>query len=80
MKRTICDKCGTFLAGYPFHVCTPINQPIQFYRATCDPQPYKCPVCEGRGNMPVGFYDRATTMTNTGPEMCRACAGMGIVR
>lgn len=37
-------------------------------------QPYKCPVCKGKGGMPSGFYGTAP-----GAETCRTCSGAGIV-
>ena len=47
-------------------------------------RPYRCPVCDGRGTVPAGFYDgdngcgTATTSSIT-PETCRTCHGTGIV-
>lgn len=44
-------------------------------------KPYKCPVCEGRGIVPGGFYasigpySTSTSVT----EPCRACEGTGII-
>jgi DnaJ-class molecular chaperone len=38
----------------------------------------KCPVCEGRGHVPQGFYlDLCSTTGTCGPVMCRACQGKG---
>ena len=43
-------------------------------------KPFVCPVCNGRGTMPDGFYDRlASSTTDASPEMCRSCNGTGIV-
>jgi len=43
--------------------------------------PHKCPVCNGRGCVPSGFYTynnyHSTTALLT--EMCRTCNGKGIV-
>ena len=44
----------------------------------------KCPVCYGSGLVPPGFYDpqpRAGGWYITVPlrEMCRACAGRGVI-
>lgn len=45
-------------------------------------KPYVCPVCNGTGNVPSGFYSRTgkmwstTTMT---PEPCRSCDGRGVI-
>lgn len=45
--------------------------------------PYKCPVCDGRGNVPRGFYDcnpiLHNTSTDCSPEVCKSCGGSGIV-
>lgn len=46
-------------------------------------QPHRCPVCDGRGLVPVGFYLMVGGMgggtTSTGPETCRSCTGNGII-
>lgn len=45
-------------------------------------QPYKCPVCDGRGFVPNGFYNTTTqeyVSVNTIPETCRSCGGTGII-
>ena len=42
-------------------------------------KPYLCPVCEGRGSVPPGFYSPGTTYDVTQRETCRTCSGMGIV-
>jgi len=48
--------------------------------------PYKCPVCEGRGVVPFGFYDYSNKFktindieTEIPIEMCRTCIGKGII-
>lgn len=36
-------------------------------------KPYKCPICDGRGEVPAGFYsDRDETK-------CRSCCGNGVI-
>jgi len=40
--------------------------------------PYCCPVCNGSGNVPNGFYDAGLTII-TSPETCRSCNGTGII-
>jgi DnaJ-class molecular chaperone len=44
----------------------------------------KCPVCEGRGIVPHGFYSypagQQFSSTDTTPEKCRTCDGGGVVR
>lgn len=43
--------------------------------------PFKCPVCEGRGVVPAGFYipNETFALTSTSPETCQSCNGQGIV-
>jgi hypothetical protein len=45
--------------------------------------PYKCPVCEGRGTVPSGFYNQGTwgtwVVSAWGVEMCRSCQGTGVL-
>jgi hypothetical protein len=42
-------------------------------------QPYKCPVCDGTGKVPAGFYSNGYGSTNACPEQCQTCKGIGIV-
>lgn len=35
-----------------------------------------CPVCEGRGTLPSGFYE-PPARANAGPVTCRTCGGRG---
>jgi hypothetical protein len=41
----------------------------------------RCPVCDGRGTLPYGFYhDQPRDTTGAGPTtQCRSCMGRGIV-
>ena len=44
-------------------------------------KPYRCPICNGTGIVPGGFYfsvNGYSTSTNT-TEMCRQCQGSGLV-
>lgn len=44
--------------------------------------PFKCPVCQGTGNVPGGFYNSIDGMpyySISTMEKCRACGGGGIV-
>lgn len=44
--------------------------------------PYRCPVCDGTGSVPDGFYlqlNGCWSGTNTISETCRSCYGTGIV-
>ena len=42
---------------------------------------HKCPVCEGKGQVPAGFYylNTSPSVINTSPETCRSCGGKGII-
>ena len=44
----------------------------------------KCPVCEGRGLVPNGFYGavgvESYTTNSLAPEMCRSCQGRGWIQ
>jgi hypothetical protein len=44
-------------------------------------RPFKCPVCEGRGIVPGGFYNSLgnTWFADTISETCRSCNGKGII-
>lgn len=39
----------------------------------------KCPVCEGKGVVPQGFYNTYpySVSNGTGPEICKRCGGIG---
>jgi len=45
--------------------------------------PHKCPVCNGQGLVPNGYYSvigvASYSTTNATPEQCRSCNGTGIV-
>jgi len=43
--------------------------------------PYTCPVCQGRGLVPIGFYNpgNETLSSSTMPERCRSCNGTGVL-
>lgn len=57
------------------------------YYWTSTNQAQKCPVCEGRGQVPPNFYriveppDWTYTLSSTllSPETCRTCGGRGII-
>ena len=44
-------------------------------------QPFKCPICEGKGIVPGGFYTATgeTWTSDRTTEICRACSGTGLV-
>ena len=44
--------------------------------------PHRCPVCNGNGLVPNGFYMQTSGHLSTSsitPETCRSCGGTGIV-
>ena len=43
------------------------------------PKPWRCPICYGRGTVPVDFYANIGYATSTNPVKCRSCGGQGIV-
>lgn len=48
-----------------------------------EPNAIRCPVCEGKGLVPYGFYtvigQPYFSSTNTAPETCKSCGGRGII-
>lgn len=45
-------------------------------------KPHVCPVCNGNGKVPNGFYNQTSgyvSSTSTTPETCQSCHGTGIV-
>ena len=43
-----------------------------------NPQPYRCPVCNGRQTVPASLYSPYGTVLGA-EEPCRSCLGTGIV-
>lgn len=42
--------------------------------------PHKCPVCVGRGEVPVGFYGDPLASTSLSDDTtCRSCKGSGVL-
>ena len=39
----------------------------------------KCPVCEGRGMVPVNFYSGLSYSTSATPVCCRTCSARGVI-
>lgn len=56
----------------------PLPDPPMFKSEPVPKRPHKCPVCEGRGWVPNGFYG-VVDCTSTANETCRSCNGAGII-
>lgn len=47
-------------------------------------EPQRCPVCDGRGTVPMGFYNhtydgQSSSAAEPPTEPCRGCSGTGVV-
>ena len=44
-------------------------------------KPYCCPVCNGRGTVPCGFYQTSKfySVSESSDEMCKSCKGTGVL-
>lgn len=42
-------------------------------------RPHRCPICNGKGTVPAGFYDHGPAGNTSNPVTCKACGGNGIV-
>lgn len=64
----VCHKCSKEL-------------PLPSQPQECEPIT-KCPVCDGRGNVPNGFYYPHPVSVNatTEPERCKSCEGRGYLK
>lgn len=68
----ICDTCYSQKFMSP-----PMPEPIYQSRT-----PYKCPICEGRGHVPGGWYQstgNSWVSSGTAFDLCKTCNGEGIV-
>ena len=45
--------------------------------------PHRCPICYGKGIVPMGFYNLGhnsyNTTTASASETCRSCSGQGVI-
>lgn len=69
-----CPGCVT-AAPVKFRVYPELPEvpPIIEVRFEDEKRPYKCPICEGRGDLDGDFYTRLGYATDTGRVPCRAC-------
>jgi len=80
------NKSGDYIPDSRKTYC-PNEVPIAYgnYTAMRDPttlKPHCCPVCNGQGIVPNGFYmypQREYASTSTAPETCRSCGGKGYI-
>lgn len=59
-----------------------LNSPLQQTDVSKSLTPHRCPVCNGNGLVPNGFYTQTSghwSTTSITPETCRSCNGTGIV-
>lgn len=75
----VCTACGVILQE-GLHLCS--GRSVIYPQITTREQPYRCPVCGGKGLVPNNFYLVAGSnynSDNTSPDTCRSCGGKGIV-
>lgn len=70
-----CVQCGRYINSLPSWLHYP-NWNYNYWPTVVTI--YKCPVCEGRGNVPKGFYERRE-VEEKGTEKCRRCCGIGTI-
>ena len=76
MSGYICSTCAMRVPSVgPGHVCRHWYPVV----TTAGRVPHRCPVCEGRGHVPAGFYVGKGSATSANPEGCRSCNGTGIL-
>lgn len=78
-----CQSCGRTLQEFsvthpgPYCVCTGHSK-----RFGEGQNPHKCPICEGHGMVPGGFYTALAgcgSTSNVTAETCRSCDGNGVL-
>ena len=60
----------------------PTNPPLFIADVSKSLAPHRCPVCNGSGLVPNGFYMQTSSHWSTSsitPEICRSCGGTGVV-
>jgi len=74
-----CPICGGWVLCGSLHQCEYPAGSLPLYPTK--QYPHRCPVCEGRGTVPHGFYshEEMGTDASTAPETCRTCNGQGVI-
>lgn len=65
---------------YPSNCCLcAAEAQLKSLRQSLVAQPFRCPICEGRGTVEAGFYNPGLGTTSTTREVCHSCGGAGII-
>ena len=72
MSGTMCPYCNMDTGGNHELYC-PVNQNRLTITPETKKQPYKCPVCDGKGKVSTWYHASATEV------QCQACKGEGII-
>ena len=68
----ITDQCGIHGCPLPCPLCNPMPRVSMGI-------PYKCPKCDGLGQLLFNPQMPYSSTTSTGPWQCDACLGTGII-
>jgi len=61
------------------YVGIPVYGEITFHQGAT---PHRCPICNGNGLVPNGFYNQTSgywSTTSLNAEKCRTCNGTGVI-
>ncbi len=79
----VVDDCFQNLSPSQQAICNHGTQTCNTYTVKVVPPtvsiPFKCPVCEGCGLVPCGFYSGLRNSTSVTPEKCKTCNGTGVI-
>lgn len=68
MSKSNSSNAGSYFFEIPPHIVYDSKQ-----------TPHKCPICEGTGLVPAGFYEYLLNTISTTPEQCKPCSGTGVI-
>lgn len=77
-----CPYCGDTIVSSGGCNCMSVTvNGVPLRALVCSP--HRCPVCDGRGLVPAGFYFAVGAVSYSGSgtttEKCRSCDGKGLV-